>query len=198
MMLATVADAARVLDREDYHDMAVRAGEFALRELRRPNGRLVAHLAQRAGQAERLPGGLRVPRIRVWWSCTRRRSIPGGSRRRASWRTPCWRTLPIPAGGFFDTSEDHETLITRPKDVQDNATPSGNAMAATVLAQLAALTGDSRYRRRGGAGAAARGALRRRACHRVWAMAVCGRFHARGRARGRDRGRPRRIPARAG
>ncbi|HEX5013468.1 MAG TPA: thioredoxin domain-containing protein [Candidatus Limnocylindrales bacterium] len=51
-----------------------------------------------------------------------------------------------PAGGFFDTADDHETLVTRPKDVQDNATPAGGSMAATVLLRLAALTGDSRYR----------------------------------------------------
>ena len=51
-----------------------------------------------------------------------------------------------PAGGFFDTADDHEVLITRPKDVQDNAVPSGNAMAATVLLRLAAFTGDRRYR----------------------------------------------------
>ena len=51
-----------------------------------------------------------------------------------------------PAGGFFDTSDRHETLVTRPKDLQDNAVPSGNAMAATVLLGLAALTGEGRYR----------------------------------------------------
>ncbi len=50
-----------------------------------------------------------------------------------------------PAGGFFDTGDRHETLITRPKDLQDNAVPSGNAMAATVLLELAALTGEGRY-----------------------------------------------------
>ncbi len=51
-----------------------------------------------------------------------------------------------PAGGFFDTADDHERLITRPKDVQDNAVPSGGAMATTVLLRLAAWTGDGRYR----------------------------------------------------
>ena len=51
-----------------------------------------------------------------------------------------------PAGGFFDTADDHETLVTRPKDIQDNALPSGNAMAAVVLLRLAAVTGEDRYR----------------------------------------------------
>jgi len=51
-----------------------------------------------------------------------------------------------PAGGFFDTAIDHEVLITRPKNLQDNAVPSGNAMAVTVLLRLAALTGEGRYR----------------------------------------------------
>ena len=41
-----------------------------------------------------------------------------------------------PAGGFFDTSDAHETLVARPKDLQDNAVPSGNAMATTVLLEL--------------------------------------------------------------
>jgi len=51
------------------------------------------------------------------------------------------------AGGFFFTSRDHETLIHRPKPGHDNATPSGNAVAAWALGRLAALTGDDRYRR---------------------------------------------------
>ncbi len=49
-------------------------------------------------------------------------------------------------GGFYFTSHDHETLIQRSKTGQDNATPSGNGIAAQALLRLAELTGDTRYR----------------------------------------------------
>ncbi|MCI0610679.1 MAG: thioredoxin domain-containing protein, partial [Anaerolineae bacterium] len=45
-----------------------------------------------------------------------------------------------PNGGFFDTSKDSEDLLLRPKDLQDNATPSGNALACEALLKLAAFT----------------------------------------------------------
>ncbi len=48
-------------------------------------------------------------------------------------------------GGFFFTSHDHEPLIQRNKTGNDNATPSGNGIAAQALLRLAALTGDTRY-----------------------------------------------------
>lgn len=51
-----------------------------------------------------------------------------------------------PAGGFFDTSKDGEALLVRPKDVQDNATPSGNALACEALLKLAAFTDEGKYR----------------------------------------------------
>jgi uncharacterized protein YyaL (SSP411 family) len=51
-----------------------------------------------------------------------------------------------PAGGFFDTAADGERLVVRPKGAQDNATPSGGAMATTILLRLAALTGEGRFR----------------------------------------------------
>jgi uncharacterized protein YyaL (SSP411 family) len=51
-----------------------------------------------------------------------------------------------PAGGFFDTAADHERLVARPRDLQDNATPSGGAVATHVLLRLAAFTGEDRYR----------------------------------------------------
>ena len=50
-------------------------------------------------------------------------------------------------GGFFFTARDHEKLLHRPKPGTDNATPSGNGVAAWVLGRLAALTGEDRYAR---------------------------------------------------
>jgi uncharacterized protein YyaL (SSP411 family) len=49
------------------------------------------------------------------------------------------------AGGFFFTSHDHEPLITRPKPGYDNATPSGNGVAAFALQRLGHLLGETRY-----------------------------------------------------
>jgi uncharacterized protein YyaL (SSP411 family) len=48
-------------------------------------------------------------------------------------------------GGFFFTAHGHERLIHRPKPGPDNATPSGNALAAFGLNRLALLTGEMRF-----------------------------------------------------
>ena len=50
-----------------------------------------------------------------------------------------------PEGGFYDTSDDHERLIVRPRSLHDSPTPCGNSIAASVLLKLAAYTGDGRY-----------------------------------------------------
>ncbi len=44
-------------------------------------------------------------------------------------------------GGFFYTAADHEQLIARTKELTDSSTPSGNALAATVLLRLGRLLG---------------------------------------------------------
>ena len=53
-------------------------------------------------------------------------------------------------GAFFDTASDAEQLITRPRDVTDNATPSGTSLAIELLLHLAELQQDAEYRRRAG------------------------------------------------
>jgi len=52
-----------------------------------------------------------------------------------------------PQVGFYDTRDDNDPLITRPKDLQDNATPSGNALAASALLRMAAYTGNNQLAR---------------------------------------------------
>jgi uncharacterized protein YyaL (SSP411 family) len=49
------------------------------------------------------------------------------------------------SGGFYDTADDAETLLKRPQDPADNASPSGQAMTLTVLVTMHGLTGDARY-----------------------------------------------------
>ena len=54
-------------------------------------------------------------------------------------------------GAFYDTAADHEELVTRPRDVYDNATPSGNSVAVDVLLKLSVLLEREDYRERAGA-----------------------------------------------
>ncbi|MCX7838893.1 MAG: thioredoxin domain-containing protein [Anaerolineae bacterium] len=144
LMLAAFAYAARILQRDDYCALAERNAHFVLSELRDTRGRLyrswkdgVARLNGYLEDYANLAEGLLVlyeTTFDARWFVAARELT---------------ETMLVhfsdPQGGFFDTADDHETLIVRPKDVQDNATPSGSAMATLVLLKLAAFTGESRY-----------------------------------------------------
>jgi uncharacterized protein YyaL (SSP411 family) len=147
LMLAAFAEAGRVLDRPDYTAAAVANAEFLHATMRRADGRLLRSWQAAAGDARYnayledyafLADGLLAlyettfdPRWFAW------------ARELANLMLAHFSD---PAGGFFDTSDDHEALLHRPKDVQDNATPSGNGMAAHVLLRLGLFTGEGRYR----------------------------------------------------
>jgi uncharacterized protein len=51
-----------------------------------------------------------------------------------------------PDGGFYDTADDAEQLVSRPADPTDNATPSGRSAIVAALVSYSALTGQPRYR----------------------------------------------------
>jgi len=51
-------------------------------------------------------------------------------------------------GAFYDTASDHEQLIVRPREISDNATPSGTSLAVELLIRLAELFDDADARRR--------------------------------------------------
>jgi hypothetical protein len=55
----------------------------------------------------------------------------------------------VDRGGFFQSGNDAPQLVVRPKDLYDNASPSGNSAAADVLQRLALLTGDVDLERAG-------------------------------------------------
>ncbi|MCJ7693819.1 MAG: hypothetical protein MUO40_00170, partial [Anaerolineaceae bacterium] len=51
-----------------------------------------------------------------------------------------------PAGGFFDTTSEAEKVLIRPKELKDNATPSGNALAAEALLKMATFLENEAWR----------------------------------------------------
>jgi uncharacterized protein len=144
MMLASLAEAARVLDRADYRDAALRNGEFLLREMIAPDGRL--YRTHKDGQSK-LNGYLEdyanlIDGLLELYQATFEERWFTEARRLAD---HVLEHFGAEDGGFFDTSDDHEALIARPRNLQDNATPSGNAMMARQLIRLAAYTGEGRY-----------------------------------------------------
>lgn len=153
MMLASLAEAARVLGRDDYLVAAERAGAFLMAAMTDDNGRL--YRTHKDGRSK-LNGYLEdyanvIDAMLELYQSTFVEKWFAEARRLADIALKHFRT---DDGGFYDTSDDHEALITRPRNLQDNATPSGNAMIAKQLLRLAAYTGEADYDE------AARGILR--------------------------------------
>ena len=144
LMLASLAEAARVLDRPDYLSAAQDAGDFLLASMLRDGDRLQrthkdgrsklnAYLEDYANFIDGLLELYQSTFDERYFAAARKLADAALRRFRAD------------DGGFFDTSDDHERLIVRPRNLQDNVAPSGNGMMATQLLRLAAYTGDARY-----------------------------------------------------
>jgi uncharacterized protein YyaL (SSP411 family) len=56
-----------------------------------------------------------------------------------------------PDGSFFDTAHDAEVLVARPRELDDNPTPSGNSTLAALLVRLARTYGEPELERRASA-----------------------------------------------
>ncbi len=141
LAIAALAVAGRALAAPRYLDAAARAAGFILDRLRAPDGRLLHTFKD--GQA----------RLNAYLD-DYANFIDGLTRLYEASGEPRWIEAAIDLagvmmdefadaerGGFFYTGKSHEALIARTKDLFDNATPSGNAMAATALLRLGALTG---------------------------------------------------------
>lgn len=64
-----------------------------------------------------------------------------------------------PDGGWYDTADDAEALLSRPREFTDNATPSGASATIAALRLLAGLTGEPEWHRLADTGFAASSAL---------------------------------------
>jgi uncharacterized protein YyaL (SSP411 family) len=147
LMLASFAEASAVLDRKDYLEVARRNAQFILQSLRKDGlllrtykdgqAKLNAYLEDYAFFTEGLLTLFETTGELRW--LTEARTLTDVM------IAEFWDEE---AGGFFYTGESHEKLIVRSKDFFDNATPSGNSVAAEVLLRLGLLTDNADYRRR--------------------------------------------------
>jgi uncharacterized protein YyaL (SSP411 family) len=146
LMLAAFAEAGRVLQRPDYTATAVLNAQFLQQNLRTADGRLLrtwkagaeakynGYLEDYAYLADGLLALYQTTFDEQWFTWAHELAD-----------TMLTHFHDAENGGFFDTSDDHEELIHRPKDLQDNAVPSANAMAAHVLLKLSLYTGNMDY-----------------------------------------------------
>jgi uncharacterized protein YyaL (SSP411 family) len=146
LMLAAFAEAARVFNRADYRDVAIRNAEFVLTTMMK-EGRLFRIWKENPGQAKLMgfledyafyADGL----LALYQSTFEPRWFQAA---RALMDVVLDHFQDEVQGGFFDTADDHEQLVTRPKNLQDNATPCGNSMAVRTLLMLTAYTGQAKY-----------------------------------------------------
>ena len=145
LMMASFAEAGVVLDRADYTDAARRNAEFVLSNLRK-DGTLLrtwkAGVAKFNGYLEDysfLIEGL----VTLFETTGEFRWLTEAQTLTERMIEEFWDEQ---NGGFFFTGKSHENLIVRSKDYFDNATPSGNSVAAIALLRLATLTGKENYR----------------------------------------------------
>ena len=142
LMLRAVAEAARVFDNDAWRALALRNAEFLFSAMVR-DGRVMR--SYKDGSA-RLPGyledhaALALGALAVYELTFDARWL---ERAQALARTTVASFWDEQAGMFFDTAHDHEKLVTRPRDVTDNASPAGTSLAVDLLARIAELTGDA-------------------------------------------------------
>jgi uncharacterized protein YyaL (SSP411 family) len=144
LMLASLAEAARVLKRADLREAMLRSAAFLREQMMTPEGRLfrtwkgghskiAGYLEDYACVIDAFLEVYQTTFDERWFSEALALTNVVLSRFRAE------------DGGFYDTADDAETLIARPRALQDNAMPAGSSIMAKNLARLAAYTGDADY-----------------------------------------------------
>ena len=146
LMLATFAEAAAILQNAEYLEIARRNADFILENLQADGfllrtwkdgkAKLNAYLEDYANFADGL--------TELFQASGEVRYLREAKRLADTMITEFWDN---DDGAFFFTANNHEELIVRRKDFFDNATPSGNSVAADVLLKLAKLTGEEKHER---------------------------------------------------
>jgi uncharacterized protein YyaL (SSP411 family) len=148
LTLRGVAEAARVFERDDFSALALRNAEF-LRDTMMQDGRV---MRTHKDGVTRIPGFLEDhAAVALGFLALFEHTLD------SQWLQHS-RTLTESAmrwfwdadtRAFYDVAHDGERLITRPRDVTDNAIPSGTSLVVDLLFRMSNYTGDDRYRARG-------------------------------------------------
>ena len=149
LMLIAYAEAARIFESAEYLGIAQKNADFVLTELR-PNGEL--RRVWRKGQVGSEVfladyAALILGLLELYQTDFNNRWFVAA----VELADEMLEKFSDPAGGFFDTTAEaaeKSNLPIRPKELQDNAIPSGNALAAEALLKLDAFTGNAEYRKR--------------------------------------------------
>jgi hypothetical protein len=148
LAIAAFARAGAVLAEESLVRSARRAADFVLEKLRNPQGRLLRRYRQ--GDAA-IPAFLEDYAFLIW-GLIELYGAEFADRDLQSARDLTIRMEELfgdGRGGFFDTGEDAEAVLTRGRSLQDVAIPSGMSVAALDLLRLGHLTGDREMEERG-------------------------------------------------
>ena len=147
LMLRGVAECARVFAEPRWTSLARRAGEFlassmvrdgrALRVFARGEARIGGFLEDHAALGLGFLALYELTFEPRWLALARGLS--------AACDAQFWDDA---IGAYFDTATDAQPLVTRPRDINDNAIPSGNSLAVELLQRLAALDGNAEQARR--------------------------------------------------
>ncbi|MEZ6104360.1 MAG: thioredoxin domain-containing protein [Pirellulaceae bacterium] len=145
LMIDAMSRAAAILDEQRYMNAARLAAEFICDNMKQSNGQLLH--CWRNGQARFqaylddyacLANGL----VSLYEASFEERWIDEAHQLIETIRR---HFADRDGRGFYYTSDDHEQLIARTKDIYDSSVPSGNAMAATVLLRLGTLCGRADF-----------------------------------------------------
>ncbi|MFN8382542.1 MAG: thioredoxin domain-containing protein [Anaerolineales bacterium] len=144
LALSAFAEAGRYLGRKDYLDIAIQNANFLINNLyvndrlfrswRNGQAKHNAYLEDYAGLVNALLALYQSDPNSYWYVTALKLA------------DEMVVNFADPNGGFFDTRVDHETLLIRPKEIQDNATPSGNALTAIALLKFAAYGDRNEWR----------------------------------------------------